>query len=165
MAGPCNGHTKTALIHLIKDTLFGVAPEPPIGRSSKSTPQHNTKANPKQNWLLVCFFAGPCQGHTTTVLIHLIKDTFVGVAPRPPLGISSKSPPQHNTKASPKQNWLLACFLAGPCHGHTKTVFIHLIKETFLGVAPRPPIGRSSNSTPQHNKKAGPMPNCSSRSR
>ena len=54
------------------------------------------------------------------VFIHLIKDTVFGVAPRPPIGRSSKSTPQRNKKASPKPNWHLACFLAGHCHGHKK---------------------------------------------
>ena len=101
------------------DNFWGYCtPRPPIGRSSKSTPQHNKQSKPNAKFAVGVLLGWPLPWPQKNVLIHLIQNTFSGVAPEPPIGRSSKSTPIHNKKASPKPNWLWACFLASPCHGH-----------------------------------------------
>ena len=125
-----------------------------LQEAAKVTPQHSKKGSPKPTLHLAVFWLAPAMT-TKAVLTHLIKDTLFGVAPRPPIARTSNRAPQHNNKATPNPNVLLARFLAGPCHGH-KTDITHLIKDTSFGAAPRPPIGRSSKSTTNTQHKTRP---------
>ena len=87
----------------------------------KKQQEHTTTQQTKQAQSQVCFWRASWLAlamATKNALIHLIHDTFSGVAPEPPIGRSSTSTPIHNKKASPMPHWLWACFLASPCHGH-----------------------------------------------